>query len=158
MTQVASFPWKNHLVRGEAEPECAQLRCTCKRKVDQFSKQQKFVKVKTDLRPPACVDLSADVGDLGEVPGGGRLADHLGAAALALHGGGRDPELVLGAGPELRHAEAGPAARHLVAGVTLLPAILHLPAVTANQIAYIESVTNHSRPSFLCVMCPCIET
>ena len=107
--------------------------------------------VKTDLRPPACVDLSADVRDLGEVPGGGRLADHLGAAALALHGGGRDPELVLGAGPELRHAEAGPAARHLVAGVTLLAAVLHLPAVTTNQIAYIESVTNHSRPSFLCV-------
>ena len=112
--------------------------------------------VKTDLRPPAGVDLSADVGDLGEVPGGGRLADHLGTAALALHGGGRDPELVLGAGPELRHAEAGPAAGHLVAGVTLLPAILHLPAVTANQIAYRETVTNHS--SFLCVMCPCIET
>ena len=83
----------------------------------------------SDLGPPAGVDLSADVGDLGEVSGGGSLADHLGTAALALDCGCRHPELVLSAGPQLRHPEARPAPRHLVASVTLLPAILYLPAV-----------------------------
>ena len=76
------------------------------------------------------------------MPGGGRLADHLGAPALALHRGGGDPELVLGAGPQLGHPETGPAPRHLVAGVTLLPAVLNLPAVTTNQRACMVSVTN----------------
>ena len=93
--------------------------------------------------------------------GGGSLADHLGAAALALDSGCRHPELVLGAGPQLGHPETGPAPRHLVAGVTLLPAVLNLPAVTTNQRAYMKLSTNqracmnlwtsHSRPSFLCV-------
>ena len=58
-------------------------------------------KVSSDLGPPAGVDLSADVGDLGEVPGGGSLADHLGAPALALDCGCRHPELVLGARSQL---------------------------------------------------------
>ena len=56
----------------------------------------------------------------------GRLADHLGAAALALHGVGRHPELVLGARPQLRHPVAGGAPRHLVTGVALLSTVLHL--------------------------------
>ena len=68
------------------------------------------------------------------MPGGGRLADHLGAAALALLCGCRHPELVLSAGPELRHPETRPAARHLVARVTLLPAVLNLSAMTTNQL------------------------
>ena len=101
--------------------------------------------MRSDLGPPAGVDLSADVRDLGEVPGGGRLADHLGAAALALHCGRRHPELVLCAGPQLRHPEARPAPRHLVAGVTLLPAVFNLPAVTTNQIVCTKPLTNHSR-------------
>ena len=93
------------------------------------SDQSNLFSKSSDLGPPAGVDLSADVSDLGEVPGGGCLADHLGAAALALDGGCCHPELVLGAGPQLRHPEARPAPRHLVASVTLLPAILYLPAV-----------------------------
>ena len=68
----------------------------------------------TDRRSPAGEYLGADVCDLGEVSAGGRLADHLGAPALALHRVGRHPELVLGAGPQLGHAETGAAPSHLV--------------------------------------------
>ena len=61
--------------------------------------------------------------------GGGGLAHHLGAPALAPPGGGRHPELVLKAGPQSRHSVAPSTARHLLAPLALLPAVLHLPHV-----------------------------
>ena len=71
----------------------------------------------------------ANIRDLSPVPGGRSLAHHLGAAALAPPGGGRHPELVLEAGPQSRHSVAPSTARHLLAPLALLPAVLHLPHV-----------------------------
>ena len=82
-----------------------------------------------NLGPPAGENLPANVGDLRSVSGGGSLAHHLGAPSLAPPGGGRHPELVLDTRPQSRHSVGPDTARHLLAPLALLPAVLHLPHV-----------------------------